>query len=831
MSQKRTLAVLLAFWSATALQPAAGNQAGTGPLPLLERAQAAVPSDTENGLALAREAAALERAGPTPRPAVLQRAAWLEAEALFRLGRFEEAGRRLEEVFASIEAETSPVYGKLLIADGRVARSLGEDGRALKSFQEAFTVFAELGDRRYMAISLQALGTLYQNARQYDRAIAYIERSRSIAANDPMLTLAGLNNAANAHRFAGRLDTARKLLSEALEMRAVEELPFWQLTLQSNLALVEWQAEKSAAAEAVLGRLRLLIAENPSLSLPANAAAIEAQLLLERGARREALASLRRNFPPGSLEQATEAAREAHQMAYRLYKELGDPSQALAHLETYKRLVDAERDIAASANLAILNAEFELSAKELEISNERSQRLEAEVAASEAKRRQQLALGTAAFFAALGLVGFLATRIRQSRRLQRITNAHNAKLEDVNDQLRESNAALEQASAAKTEFLATTSHEVRTPLNAVINLTADVLSGLPKGSDQHLKLSTALRSAEHLHAIVSDVLDVARFEGNRVEARISEVDIVRTATDVANLWSPKAKEKKIGFEVAFSPAAKLFRTDDKLLRQVLSNLLSNAVKFTEKGSVRLSLSGGGEDDLELAITDTGIGIAPADQACIFESFRQIDAGSTRSFGGTGLGLAICRQITDLLGGDIAVRSAPGQGTTITVTIPPSELPLADDVKSAEAAAAAEEPSEETLRPLRILAAEDNAVNAMVIQAILKNKVSGLTIVENGAEAVTAVTNGGFDVVLMDKQMPVMDGVEAIKRIRALEGPERTIPIIAVTADAFAEAREELMGAGADDYLSKPVKPEDLKESIAATFKGRNLQATLAKNAG
>ncbi|MCQ8185986.1 tetratricopeptide repeat-containing hybrid sensor histidine kinase/response regulator [Parvularcula maris] len=829
MSQKRTLAALLALMSAAALQPAAGNQAGTGPVSLLERAQAAVPSDTETGLALAREAAALEMAGPTPRSAVLQRAAWLEAEALFRLGRLEEAGTHLDNVFATIEAENTPVYGKLLIADGRIARSLGQDGRALKDFQEAFTVFAELGDRRYMAISLQAIGTLYQNARQYDRAIEYIERSRAIGADDPMLTVAGLNNAANAHRFAGRLDIARRLLREALEMEAVRALPFWQLTIQSNLALVEWQAGEMAAAADALSGVKALIAENPSLSLPPNAGAIEARLLATAGKPQEALASLANNFPAESLKTATEASREAHQMVYALYRELGVTDRALAHLETYKRLVDAERDIAASANLAILNAEFELSAKELEISNERSQRLEAEVAASEAKRRQQLALGTAACFAALALVLFLVTRIRQSIRLQRITKAHNAKLEDVNDQLRESNAALEQANAAKTEFLATTSHEVRTPLNAVINLTANVVQGLPKGTDAHLKLSTALRSAEHLHAIVSDVLDVARFEGKRVEARISEVDVVRTATDVANLWSPKAKEKKIGFEVAFSPSAKLFPTDDKLLRQILSNLLSNAVKFTEEGSVKLSLSGGGEDDLTLTVSDTGIGIAPADQACIFESFRQIDAGSTRSFGGTGLGLAICRQITDLLGGDITVKSAVGRGTSITVTIPPSDAPVS--ALEEEEQESAEEPSEETLRPLRILAAEDNAVNAMVIQAILKNKVSGLTIVENGAEAVTAVTNGGFDVVLMDKQMPVMDGVEAIRRIRALEGPERAIPIIAVTADAFAEAREELMGAGADDYLSKPVKPEDLKESIAATYKGRGGQAPLAKNAG
>ncbi|GGY56359.1 tetratricopeptide repeat-containing hybrid sensor histidine kinase/response regulator [Parvularcula lutaonensis] len=791
-------------------------QAGDTPDALLDQAQATLVSETESGLALARRAEAAERASPQPRPDILLRAAWLEGEALFRLGRVDEAAIHLEDALNRTPPTNSDIYGKLLIASGRVARARGDNGLALKNFQDAFAVFSETQNRRYMAIALQSVGTLYTNARQYERAIEYDERAAAIYPDDAMIRIASLKNRGNAYRYLGRFDEARVMLTEALSTEAVQGIPSIAVRIYTNLAALEFDAGNMASAKRAVESIKRLIEENEAIRMPVVASAIEASILASEGGTQEAAALLDAAFEGVDLTQTSEDFKSAHERAYEVYSRADRPRAALAHLEAFKRLEDIERDIAASANLALMNAEFELSNKELTIANLRSERLEADVALIKARRQQEQGIAAAIILLAIAISAFFIWQTMQSSRVRRITERLNKELEGVNQKLRRSNIELEKANSAKTEFLATTSHEVRTPLNAVINLTAAVLDNNDLGPDAKKKLSTALKSAEHLHEIVSDVLDVARFEGKRVKAHVTEVDLPDTVVDVVNLWRPKAEEKGLTFETDIDIRCDRFQTDEKLLRQLLSNLLSNAIKFTSEGVVKMKVQGGIDMPLRIEISDTGIGIAKEDQKVIFESFRQVETGGTRSFGGTGLGLAICRQITGLLGGSITVESDAGEGSTFTVELP---VQASVDTSASDKAPTAEElvDIDKTLSGLRVLAAEDNAVNAMVIQAILKTKVETLTIVENGLEAVNAVIDGDFDVVLMDKQMPVMDGVEAIRRIRSIGGAAANIPIIAVTADAFSAAREELIQAGADDYLSKPVKPDDLKRSIAQTL--------------
>lgn len=741
----------------------------------------------------------------------LATALWLQAEAYHRLNQPAEAIPVIERAFEVVESDGSKIAGRLLISRGRVARALGDPETSLEVFQNAYQVFTALDDARYRAICLESLGILYSNAQQNRRALEYFERAAAIYPDDPVFNLNSRRNRAKILLDLGDVDAARGHLLAALEGARDLQNDLFAFRVLTLLTEVELASGNLDAA----GRY---IQEGKSIAGPDVADvwlsilfAQAAEMAIQQGNLDAATEAIDTAFDAVDLQATSGNFKNTHDIAYRVYSAVGESELALAHLEAYKRLDDADRDVAASANLAIVNAEFELSLL-------RSERLEADVALIRARRQQERIIAATAVVAILAITGFLGWWAYQSRSVRKMTEAMNRKLESVNHKLRRSNVELEKANLAKTEFLATTSHEVRTPLNAVINLTEIVLQDTPQNTDAHEKLATALRSAQHLHAIVSDVLDVARFEGNRVSAHYAAMNIEATLLDVAQLWRPKAEEKGLIFSADISVGKTPFVTDEKLLRQVLSNLLSNAIKFTDKGSVRMVATGGNGDAVTISVQDSGIGIPDDKQDIIFESFRQVETGGTRSFSGTGLGLAICRRISELLGGSIGLDSTLGEGSTFKVVIPAAKAGVSAPLKPVEPSTPSTD-VDGALSSLRILAAEDNAVNAMVIQAILKAKIDSLTIVENGREAVDAVSNGDFDVVLMDKQMPVMDGVEATKRIRALDRPASSIPIIAVTADAFTAAQDELLAAGADRYLAKPIKPDDLKKTIVDVVNG------------
>ncbi|MEE4208144.1 MAG: ATP-binding protein [Parvularcula sp.] len=812
------LAVFLAGQAAAWTQPS-----DPAPEALLDDAQARLIADPEAGLELARDAELSLRRGtdPDPDPTLMQRSAWLQAEALFRLNRLSEAAKLLETTLTQFPPDETALSGKLLITQGRIARARSDTALALQSFQNAFTIFNALDERRYMAISLQSIGILYSQARQFERAIDYDERAVLAYPEDQQIRAASLNLRGNAYKAMERYTEARQYFEAALDLPAFAAAPPLSLRLLSNIAALEHKAGNDEAVRELIERAEAIASggdeEGVAYPLPRLLQTIKAVQALKSGETERAAALIDAAYAGVDLTTTNEDDREAHQFAGQVYAAAGRFDDAYQHLQAEKRLEDAERDLAASANLAILNAEFELSNKELEIANLKADRLASDIALVRAKRTQERLMTAAASIIGIGIIAFLVWQTYQSMKVRRQSEVMNKRLENLNGKLQRSNAELEKANSAKTEFLATTSHEIRTPLNAVINLTESVLHELPPGEPSHTRLQTALRSAEHLHAIVSDVLDVARFEGKRVQIHLSTVDLEAVTGDVIDLWRRKAAEKNVALEAQLDLAAPFFRTDERLIRQVLSNLVSNAIKFTQEGTINVDVSGGDEDHpLTIKVSDTGIGIAPEDQSIIFESFRQADRGNTRNFGGTGLGLAICHQITRLLGGSISVASKVGKGSTFTVELPFQER--ADVEKPVqEPVILGKEDIAATLRDLRILAAEDNQVNALVIQTILSGCVASLEIVENGAEALSAVEAGDYDVVLMDKQMPVMDGVEAVRRIRSLGGKKSRVPIIAVTADAFAAARDEILAAGADEYLSKPIRPDDLKSLIASTW--------------
>ena len=330
---------------------------------------------------------------------------------------------------------------------------------------------------------------------------------------------------------------------------------------------------------------------------------------------------------------------------------------------------------------------------------------------------------------------------------------------------------------------------------------------------------TIMSSGDALLTLLNDILDLSKIEAGQVELEILDFDLQGLVDGMMALWESRLQGKGLNFSIEVAPGvAPVLRSDPTRIRQVLFNLLGNAAKFTEQGSVTLDISqrdlADGKLELRLAVTDTGIGIAPDARSRLFSKFSQADGSVTRKYGGSGLGLAICKDLAEILGGEIDLDSNPGEGSVFwfTVRCEPGDAEAIDkgiwkyETENADAI--------ESDHPLRILVAEDNQVNQALVLAILNKTGLKVDMVADGSEAISAVMQIPYDLVLMDVQMPEMDGVTATRRIRQLPGEVRDIPIIALTANAMKGDRELYLEAGMSDYLAKPIKPTQLKSMLA-----------------
>ncbi|MFL5297678.1 MAG: ATP-binding protein [Phenylobacterium sp.] len=377
----------------------------------------------------------------------------------------------------------------------------------------------------------------------------------------------------------------------------------------------------------------------------------------------------------------------------------------------------------------------------------------------------------------------------------------------------------ETASRAKSAFLATMSHEIRTPLNGVLGMAQAIAAErrLPRRVREHV--AVIRESGEGLLAILNDILDLSRVEAGKLELEEIAFDLGELAVAARQTFSTVAQEKGLALELVIGPdAAGLYRGDPTRVRQILHNLISNALKFTHQGRIEIELVRQA-CGVRLTVSDTGIGIEPETLARLFAKFEQADASTTRRYGGAGLGLSICRELAELMGGSIAAERAPDEGTRFTVVLP---IPrLGDAVPKVEAAGVAALAAAASSRPLRVLAAEDNATNRLVLRTLLSQIGIEPVIAEDGRACVDAWAGEPWDLILMDVQMPVMDGPAAARAIRASEvarGLVRT-PIVALTANAMAHQLADYAAAGMDGFVAKPIEAARLFEAIEAACAG------------
>jgi signal transduction histidine kinase/CheY-like chemotaxis protein len=376
-------------------------------------------------------------------------------------------------------------------------------------------------------------------------------------------------------------------------------------------------------------------------------------------------------------------------------------------------------------------------------------------------------------------------------------------------ELRAARDVAEEASRARSAFLANMSHEIRTPLNGVLGV-AELLGEMPLSEEQSELVEMMRKSGVHLRSVVNDILDISKINAGKLRLEKERFRLREALEDVLGPLRLTAKAKGLALNVEIDPALPAAMLGDAVrLRQLVLNLAGNAVKFTETGKVDVRARRIGESQMLVEVEDTGVGIPAEKIGTIFDAFEQADSSTTRRYGGTGLGLAICKRLVDMLGGELGLESSLGKGSRFWFSLPLTGVEAeAEPVKSGGG-----------ITGLRVLVAEDNAVNQRVVAALLTKMGASVQLAVNGNEAVEMAKSGEFDIVLMDCQMPVLDGFEATRQIRKLPGATAQVPVVALTANQFDEVRDECFAAGMNAHLRKPILRDELVKVLEG-FAGR-----------
>jgi signal transduction histidine kinase len=762
----------------------------------IKAAKERMMADPVSAYQLAMEAEKLANASDTARKAT---ALWLVGEALNRQNRPAEAipvlDRGLELVKA--DGQKSKLVGDLMMARAASARSQGDYALAMANYKSAHDVFADMGEDRSRALSLQQVGSIYTDARDYKKALEYYQRAGEAYAGDPAVDLSRLNNIAHAHRLLGQYDEAEAGFRDALKISETMKSPMLQARILTNMASVQMMAGRSDEALATARR-------GLALSSPDGQTGsgwepylwgVEAQVALAKGDLATASTLIARTFQGQDIKKTSMPFRDFHETAYTIYSKLDQPALALNHLSAFKRLDDEARDVSAAANNALVGAQFDFASQELRLANLRTETLEKEVALQKSRARQRLiVLGGLAGLGLVMLIGGTGHYLSMRRSRNEVRTA-NVKLSD-------SNKALEKALKAKSEFLATTSHEIRTPLNGILGMTQILMQQRDLNASARERVELVHASGMTMKAIVDDILDMSKIQTGAVTIEPVTFDLRATLSEVAQTWSDSAHEKGVDLSWDLDQCPRMTVGDERRIRQVVFNLLSNAVKFTDAGSVKLSVGvePGAESHYWVRVSDTGCGI-PADQMdAIFEAFHQADGGRTRKHAGTGLGLSICRSLARAMNGDVTAESELDKGSTFTL-----RLPLV-------------EPAAGTAGPVagtgerKLLLVDDNMLRISILEAMLEEPERPVTTAGSLKDAQGVISAGGVEAVLVFADVLGDNAGAVVEAMMELAEAAGETPIVVQIGDIAGLEAPMLRIAGARDVLSGPF---DAMKTVAA----------------
>jgi signal transduction histidine kinase len=413
----------------------------------------------------------------------------------------------------------------------------------------------------------------------------------------------------------------------------------------------------------------------------------------------------------------------------------------------------------------------------------------------------------------VGAVDYISKPFLKEELLARI-KLH-IQLKRINEELVKAKKAAEAAAEAKSIFLANMSHEIRTPMNGIIGMV-DILKKTPLTPEQKEYVQIIESSGENLLTIINDILDYSKIEAGRIELEKIPINLREEINNVVKILQIQADRKNLSLIVEIDDDVPQFLIGDPVrLKQIIINLVNNAIKFTEKGNIRIVVEkqqiNGTKAHLLFKVIDTGIGISEEGKKRLFKSFSQVDRSTTRKFGGTGLGLAICKNLSEMMGGEIGVESEVGVGSTFWFTVV-LEISDKETYQKSNKSEKIDNIKEKIKVKLNILLAEDNTINQKVALVNLNNLGHNTDVANNGKEAVEMFLKKNYDLIFMDIQMPEMDGIEATKKIREIEKKHnaiRKIPIIAMTANTMEGDKEKYLQAGMNDYVSKPFKQKEL----------------------